>query len=365
MRVNLLDPGLTGQAGHHFDLDLKLARWIAGRGHETRVYAHSKVTGAVRDAFSSVATLEPLFRTDPYVHPYSQDRYAGELITYQGQWQLLSKDLENLQEADVWLWPTITASMLRACATIKTKAQVAGCVHAPAVSEEYPNGTIWWRAALLAAEGASLRLRLGTIEPEQRYEYLPLTTDGAFLLLPSYLEGVQAPAPRERLEKIGFFGHQRGEKGASLIPALVGPLVSSGYQLVVQDSSELVALQDRIGLSVMGFLPDLAEQIALCDLVVLPYQPLRYRRRGSGILMQALASGVPAVVPFDTAPGRLIDQTGAGTQFVDLQAGQVLTAIEQLRKDYPTIAMAAYEASLLWKARHGLQRFAKALIEGI
>lgn len=362
MRIHLLDPGLYEPAGHHLDLGLKLARWLAARGHELRVYAHAEVKDEVRKAFAPVAPLQPLFRTGPYLHPQRYDRYAGELMTYQMQSRLLAEDLRSLPDADVWLWPTLMAAQLKACANAGTRARVAGCVHTPVVSEEYPHGTIWWRDALLAAHRSGVRLRLGAFEPEHRYEYLPLTADGAFEVFPCYFEGVPAPAPREKLRTIGFFGHQRVEKGSSLIPALIDALLSQGYQVIVQSSGKEPEPQSRPGLTALGFVPDLAVEIAKCDLVVLPYMPERYRRKGSGILMDALASGVPAVVPFDTTLGRWIDRTGAGTQFVHRQAEPVLGAIEQAQERYPALARAAYQASLMWKAHHGLDRFAQALL---
>lgn len=362
MRIHLMDPGLSGRAGHHFDLDLKLARQLVAGGHELRVYANASAHDEVRQAFASVAPLEPLFRAGPYARPEQFDLYAGELLAYQSQTRVLAEDLRALPPADIWLWPTLMAGQLKACAVAGAPAQVAACVHTPVVSEESPTGTIWWRDALLAARRARMRLRLGAFEPEHRYDYLPLTTDGAFEVYPCYFEGVPAQAPRRDLRTIGFFGHQRPEKGVSLLPSLVEPLLSRGYQVVVQSSGRQPDLPDHPGLTRLGFVPDLANEIARCDLVVLPYEPERYRRKSSGLLMDALASGVPAVVPFDTAPGRLIDRTGAGAQFVRLEAAQVLAAVEQVRAQYPRIAQAAYQASLNWRKHNGLDRFAQALL---
>lgn len=364
MRIHLLDPGLQGRAGHHFDLDLRLARQLTAHGHEVRVHAHASVHDEVRQAFESVAPLEPLFRSGPYLRPQQLDPYAGELMAYQTQTRMLAEDLHALASADVWLWPTLMAAQLKACAEVRARALVAGCLHTPVVSEEYPNGTMWWRDALVAANHAQLRLRLGAFEPEHRYEYLPLTTDGAFEMFPCYFEGVPAQAARTDMRTIGFFGQLRVEKGESLIPALVESLLPRGYQLVVQSSGRTMALPDHPGLKTLDFVPNLADEIARCDLVVLPYLPNRYRRKSSGVLMDALASGVPAVVPFDTTLGRWIDRTGAGTQFVRPDVAQVLAAIDQARAHFPRIAQAAFQTSVMWRSRHGFDRFVQAMLGG-
>lgn len=364
MKIHLMDPGLAGRAGHHPDLDLGLARWLVAAGHELRVYAHAAVDAQIQRAFETVAPLQPLFRSRPYLNPQRHDPYAGELLVYQGQSRLLVEDLRGLPAADLWLWPTMMAAQLKACAMAQPRTNVVGCVHTPVVSEEYPNGTIWWRDAFLTAQRVGMALRLGAFEPEHRYEYLPLMPDGNFQVFPWYFEGILSKTPRTALRRIGFFGHQRGEKGGSLIPDLLEALLSRGYHVTVQNSGGGPGMPARRGLTLLGHVPDLAAEIARCDLVVLPYVPDRYRRKGSGVLMDALASGIPAVAPFDTAPGRWIDRTGAGTHFVRLNTEQVLAAIEQARSRYGAIAQAAHRVSLGWRAQHGLGRFAQALIGG-
>lgn len=364
LRINILDPGLTVKAGHHFDLDMKLSKFLTEQGHQVHVYSNVKIKDDVQDEMSAFASLTPLFRAGPYQDPKKQDPYAGELITYMNHTVILADDLLQVMDADIWIWPTLMSAHLRACAVRQVKVPIAACVHAPVVCDRYPNGTIWWRDALIAANRADLRLNIGAIDQEHQYEYLPLTMNGKFTVFPSYFEGISPSSPRAALKTIGFFGQQREEKGALLIKEIVDRLVSSGYNVIVNDSDQKIGLMERPGLTVLGFVPNLPDEMVKCDLVVLPYEPDRYRSRSSGIVMDALASGLPAVVPFDTMPGRWIDRTGAGTQFVKLQTNQVLAAIERARANYSLISESAYKASLSWKRKHGLAKFAKGLLGG-
>lgn len=362
MRINLMDPALQNVAGHHLDLDLKVARVLSGQGHSVRVYAQEAASQDVLSAFGSIADITPLFRVRPYADTRRLDPYAGELIGYNQQSHLLAADIRSTAEADVWLWPTIMASEVNACAGISGDALVAGCVQMPVNIGEQQNGAMWWRHALLAAKRSNTRLRIGAMEPDQRYDYLPLTADGVFELFPHFYEGAPIAAPKKALKTIGFFGQQRAVKGVSMILPLATKLMAQGYQVVIHDSQQQLTGIGQTGATVIGFVDDLAPEIAKCDLVVLPYSQEKYRKRGSGILLDALASGIPAVVPFDTIPGRWVDRTGAGTQFAVDSEEWILAAVEEARLKFPQIAQAAFETSLRWKDRYGPRQFVAGML---
>jgi glycosyltransferase involved in cell wall biosynthesis len=362
MNISLMDPGLIDVAGHHFDLDLKMVRLLRDDGHRVRVYCHRAAIRQVLDAIAPHAEVIPLFQVSPYLDHRTLDAHAGELIAYLRGSQIVAADLRGVAPADLWLWPTLTSAQLNACATVAPHADVSGCIHAGTRTEEQPNGGMWWRYSFLAAHRSGMRLRIGAIEPGHRQSLLPLTTDGAFEDFPNFYEGAPASLPKQSLSTIGFFGHQREEKGRSVIAPLVRALTARGYRLVVQDSrGRFIAANDE-RIRVMRFVENLAEEISRCDLVVLPYAPDRYRNRGSGILMDALASGVPVVAPRGTFPGHWVEQTGAGTQFVSPTPEEILSAIERARTGFPALAAAAHAASIAWKQRYGLRRFVDAML---
>lgn len=361
LKINLLDPGLTSVAGHHFDIDLRVARQLLQDGHELHVYAHASASKAIIDEMSTIAPISRLFRAGPYDIPSRFDPVAGELLVYQNQSTVLAQDLTKVAEADLWLWPSIFAPQLNACASASRGVPIAGCVHTDVQAEEWPSGAMFWRHALLRAQRAGMPLRLGAIEPEHRYGFLPLTTDDRFELFPIPHEGSPRPQVSERLATVGFLGHQRREKGVLLVSEIVKRLLEQGYQVVFQDSANRQFLPEHAALTRIGFVPRIGDAIAKCDLVVLPYDPARYRSKGSGILWESLATGVPVVAPFGTAPGRWIEATGAGTLFSHANADAITGAIRRAGEVYPTIARAAAQVAREWPKRHGVERFVRAM----
>lgn len=360
-----MDPGLWRVAGHHFEIDLSVVRQLVADGHSVRVYTHHSAVEEVTRAFSELAETVPLFRVRAYENPARMDPIAGELLLYERLTKVLSEDLSKTAAADLWLWPSIFAGQLNACATAGRGTPVAGCVH----TEPAPSGRAmeptFWRHAFLNAQGAGLRLRIGGIEPEHRHAYLPITADEHFDILPIPHEGKPIAEAKTHLRTIGFFGHQRGEKGAALLPALLKRLLGEGYEVVVQDSSGALRVHDHPGLHGFGYVADLPGLIARCDLVVLPYVPEHYRIKGSGILWESLATGVPVVAPFATAPGNWIERTGAGKLFAHATEDGIHRAVAQARNDYARIAAAAFGVSRKWSQVHSVANFVRALLQPV
>jgi hypothetical protein len=70
---------------------------------------------------------------------------------------------------------------------------------------------------------------------------------------------------------------------------------------------------------------------------------------------------VPVIAPAGTAPGRLVTETGAGIAFEGHDADSILRAFDQARERYPSLALAAHQASTRWLEAEGVDRFAAAL----
>ncbi len=85
------------------------------------------------------------------------------------------------------------------------------------------------------------------------------------------------------MRRIGFFGQQRGEKGVGILPPLVELLLDAGYEVVLHDSKGRLDIGVRPNLTTLGYLDDIVQEIARCDLVVTPYDPVQYHFRLSGI----------------------------------------------------------------------------------
>lgn len=362
MRINLMDGSLLALGGHPHDIDLRSTKALVDAGHDVHVYCHVDASAELQSHYSGIAPITPIFTVSPYKFQGSYDTFAGDIVKNLDGAHKTARELRKARDADIWFWPSLYAHQLLACAFIKTNALVSGCIHhTPDFFSDADTG--WWRYGFIQAHGAGLKLRLGSIEQETSYLYAPLTIDGIFHTFPFPNDGSKNISLHKEGKKIGFFGAQRKEKGTALIHALLKKLVADGYDVIFHDSNpKNSTLNDIEGITLLGHVASLDEEIAKCDFVVTPYNTDAYRHRGSGIVMSAIASGVPVVTPYGSAPGRLIEKTGAGTLFVSFTVDSIYAAIQSAVQQYPAIAQAAFDAGSHWKEKNGLKRFLDAMI---
>jgi hypothetical protein len=362
MRISLLDPGLSSLGGHHLEWDLRIVDELTSLGHEVEVFSSTGVDPKVVELLSGRARLSPVFRIGPYAVPGQIDPIAGELFIFRDGASILAEDLGRIGESDLWFWPSLFAPQLYACSmAVPAPRRISGCIHSePRFGAE--NGPMWWRYAFLSAQRANLRANIGVTTPLLQKAYGPLTAAGRIECVPVPHEGAPTGVCKSRLTRIGFFGHQRVEKGAALLPELVSRLLQAGFQVVLHDSGGVVRVENTPGLTVLDYVPCLAEEIAKCDVVIVPCDPTKYRLMGSGIVWDAIASGVPVMVPSDTAPGQLIEQTGAGKTFDVLSIEGICRAVIDVQQNYEQISMAAFEASRRWHATQGVKAFVAAML---
>jgi glycosyltransferase involved in cell wall biosynthesis len=357
-----MDGSLLALGGHPHDIDLRSTQALVNAGHDVHVYCHVDANDELKSHYSGIAPITAIFTINPYKSQASYDTFAGDIVKNLDGAHTTARELAKARDADIWLWPSLYPHQLLACSLIKTNALVSGCIHhTPDFFSAADTG--WWRYGFIRAHGAGLKLRLGAIEQETSYLYSPLTIDGKFHTFPFPNDGSKNIKLHHAGKKIGFFGAQRHEKGIVFMHALLKKLVADGYEVILHDSNtKNRKLNDIEGITLLGHVMDLDEEIAKCDLVVTPYNADSYRHRGSGIVMSAIASGVPVVTPYGSAPGRLIEKTGAGTLFVSFTLDSIYAAIQSAVKNYPTIAQAAFDAGSHWKEKHGLNKFLDAMI---
>jgi hypothetical protein len=74
VKITLLDPGLKGTQGHHFDLDIRLAEALMQRGHEVDIHAYIEPEPTlIEHARARGMTLQPTFRIPTYTRiPFYQ-----------------------------------------------------------------------------------------------------------------------------------------------------------------------------------------------------------------------------------------------------------------------------------------------------
>ena len=363
MRINLMDASLQEPGGHPHDIDLLLTKAMTRMGHDVHVYCHVDATAAVQKDYAQIASLTPLFTIDPYKSPKPFNVELGNIVKNLDGSLVTASELTKTRNADVWLWPSIYAHQVLACAFTKSTSLISGCIHHPPYF--FSRGDpAWWQYAFMQAQAAQLNLKMSMIEPETRYPFLPLTVDGVLHLAPYPNDGCPIAAPREEVKRIGVFGAQRQEKGEALLIPLLKKLSTQGYKVILQDSNKDEQQLDHIeGVDYLGYVSNLTDEIAKCDLVLAPYRAEAYYKRGSGIVMNAIACGVPVVAPEGSAPGRFIQQTGAGVLFNQYTLNSIEIAIQLAIDNYASLAYAAYSASNNWQKTNGVDKFVQAMIQ--
>jgi hypothetical protein len=361
MRISLLDPALESVGGHHLEWNLRIVDELTSLGHRVDVFAGSGVERRVVEAFSGRASVSALFKTDPYAHPNAIDPIAGELAIFMDGAAALAADLRKIGECDLWLWPTLFAPQLYACSLAAPAPRISGCIHIDPVFKA-PNGRMWWRYAFLVARANNLRTNIGVTGPRLQEEYGPLTAAGRIECFPVAYDGAPTGIRKTGLARIGFFGDQQPQKGSTLIPALVPRLLRDGFQIVVHSSGVKIPVESAPGLTVLGYVPSLAEEIAKCDLVIAPCDPRAYRLMGSGIVWDAIASGVPVIATSGTASSLLVEETGAGRLAGAVSVDAICSAIEDVRQNYEQISIAAFEASRRWRTTQGVKLHVAAML---
>lgn len=161
-----------------------------------------------------------------------------------------------------------------------------------------------------------------------------------------------------------FAGGARAEKGYGLLPGLVaalagqarftihsGPIGAADDPLVQRAHRRLRAAAGP-GLTLLEHpLPpdDYLALLRAADLLLLPYDPAAYGPRSSGILAEARAMGVPAVVP----AGRWMEQAaGPEPALVFATPAGFAPCVRAALARLPVLLAGYAEAAPAWRAQH-------------
>jgi len=175
------------------------------------------------------------------------------------------------------------------------------------------------------------------------------------------------------LPHVVFAGGARREKGYHHLPAAIGATmqrarftVHSGHvdsaadPLVQRAHRELRALcGERLRLIEQPLDPaEYAALLASADLLLLPYDPSLYSARSSGIVAEAFALGVPAVVP----AGCWMERVAGADRAAIIGGDGVVVALEIALDRLPDLRAAARAAAPGWRERHNPDALLGALL---
>jgi hypothetical protein len=365
-RVNILDPNLRNVGGHFFDHDLRIAAVLAATGHQVTVIgsedADPRIGGLMPDSVAFAASFPGPAR-EQATWPI---RHSGRQFIVHRRWAArLAGALEDVPDAERWVWPTLQASHLRAAAIARPRAVISGVIHdRPGNLGSAMLARLAWRDASAFARRRGLAVGpIGTLDPGLTRELAPALSPHRLRTFARPHEATRPPVPKPRLKTVGVFG----AKTAALVDRqreeLASAISSEGFNVIFQDSDRPAAADgDGGGLRRYGFVPDLPGLIGEADLVVLPYRAEHYRNRYSGICGTAIACGVPVLAPRGSSITDMLQRYGTGATFEQYSVPAITARIRSLRDDFSSLAASAYAAARRWASENGINRHTAELI---
>ena len=355
MKISLLDPGLQHLAGHHFDLDLRLVRELAKRGHEVAVHGYAnpspefsamaKTAGMAFHATFRVLTYARLPEGEPAIEVYRRFAVAT------------AKDLADVPQTDLWIWPTLVPYQLMA-AILQSRPirQIGGVWASPRVLHSI--GARCWAVATRRLADAHSSIIVGAYDEALCELYRSFSPGLHIAKLPCPHDGAPNDRQPSALRRIGFFGQQNVTRGLDLMPELVMALLERGCEVVVQDSGGAIRRQghDNPKLIVLPFLADFPSEIARCDVVIWPTQLKAYTENLSGVVSECIATGVPVILPSGCMPAAIASRFGCGIFFHEFSRDGILEAVDEATQQFPAHFARAHAAATAWRAVNGTDR---------
>jgi hypothetical protein len=377
MKIHLLDPGLSSFKGHHFDLDLRLARSLALRGHEVLVCGARVAEADVPARLAREGIpFRPVFRRPPYFSAGARrslrvrlgERLAGRRVKpadgvsstlYRQAARETAEDLACLPPADVWFWPTLSAYQLAAACSTDRVLQIGGAWWLPPFLHEAAVA-VWAESARQIGRG-QLPIKVGFYDEVLCRRAASFSEGLALERLPCPHDGAAGVRERGDVRRIGFFGHQRAARGRDLLRELVPILASKGFEVVVQDSGGGDRYDRRA--VVLPFVEDFAAELARCDAVIWPSLPEAYAYNFSGVVSECIASGVPVIMPAGCLPADMAVRFDCVQYVHEHSCAGVMEALQRMLGDHPGTLARCEAARRSWHADNGTDRLAGRIEE--
>jgi hypothetical protein len=278
---------------------------------------------------------------------------------------MTADDLAAAAPADAWLWPSLFAEDLRAAALVAPGVPMSGIIHMGLHYFNSPfQSRLAWRDAAQAAVKRGLEIRrIGTLEQRLADELMPMLGHLGLRAAPVPLEASGSVKRHNALKVVGFFGHQRPDKGVRRLNEFTAACVDMGLEALVHDSSGWDnKLRELPGVRRVGYVEDLAALITEADLIMLPYGLTRYRTECSGIGCLGIACGVPVMAPEGTAIADRLRRFNTGLVYSDSTTTGIVEAIARIRAGYAEYAEKAFAAAKVWSETNGVARHVAALM---
>jgi len=362
MKINIYDPGLLDYAGHHADINFRIARELKRRGVGVAIFANKRFKNKTQEFH-----VRSVFETCPYsiIKSYQDNSTDTTNSVFNADSMEIGGVIQQSEYADHSIFPTMFASQAKALEYVtKDLGKITGILQM-APTMENPHGCIYYKEAFRALCKKPEKVTLGVIEEELLLDYDALLESDKIRvkILPiPYDRGAIKRSLNGRL-RIGLLGHHKNVKGLRNLDLLLSTLVAKGYEVLIHDSTgRIKATGGSDKVKVYAYVDDLSELISECDLVILNYDQKHYRDHGSGIFYQCLANAVPVMVPRGTTMSLALSRQRLGGSFVAGSLGSLLTNVDSFAHNYDRNKMKYIEASEVYSKNNSTRHLVDTIL---
>lgn len=401
MRIFVLDPGLIGMTGHHYNVAMGYQREAARRGIDIRFYGNR----AADDAVLSALNARPVFRHGPY-EVVSTDKLCGPLddvIDVGAEFADTCGALvdDGVAADDLVVVPTTTQNEVHGCALwlqslssgrrprLALSFSFENYMRPPDYREHDTRTVLAYRFAakrlvkvapddrrLILAQSLVIAERLAKIMLAE-VRVCPMPHDYV-LTSAAGKEGPRKSAGNRPV--VAVIGHSRRDKGFHLIPEIVRrcAALGGGLNFFVQISpagaeaiwGEAAAdMRGRTNVELhVGEMDEYAyaDRMSRCDIVLFPYDPNRFSGQTSGIFAEALATGKVVVVPSGTwMSDHLENGFGAGVVYRGQAVEHIAAAVLDAARAQSKLSAKAIADARRWREAQCTSRFFDLMLGGL
>jgi len=393
-----LDSGLVNNVGHHANSARFLTTELRNNDIDVLSYSHRGIEQSLKRELDVI----PLFRIYTYAN-FSKDPLSGWLDNFFPAYKYTLEDLHTIvkpSSKDVLFWNSAQPAQLKAVIAW-WQAVYPEAKYAPVLNIELgtdggaqidnednlnvytPKARLYRHASHIISKDHSKRLRIFTYDKNASEVYEKLLNLEVTTLDPPH----QATGNRiNRLDStwpltIGIIGHQRGDKGFHLVqPVLrkvmervenINILVHNGSLYKMSNVTQELQLWEKSEprLEVVNQPADMwqwAKLLDQIDLMLLPYQPLRFQNSYSAVAIECLAHGIPAVVPANTSLSKTLNMNKQqAIEFENWEVADIVEATISAIENYNTLAKSGEKKARDWAANNSLKKVVSTLLEPV
>ena len=401
MRFYYLDSALHAKHAHHAEYCRSITNELRQRGIDPSVFGFQEVSAELSQGLA----VQPFFRWYTYLRNYrDQDPIAGWLRDFDVGARITIEDLKRIVAVSAddiayfsAVYPVQFMAVLHWLSGIPKDVRPRTFLEfstEPGVVLLSTTGNNWQfevmdprrepRGTLYRYVGSVMKAEdfpsvcLFTFDQSVSGIYQALTGwPVATLPLPISAQLPLRSRSGKRPIRAAILGHQRMDKGFQFVPDVLRTLLDvPDLEFLVHNSmpEEMIDTQRALREIAQSnprviaderalFGTDWAQVVDKADLVICPYEPVRYGSRYSAIVAECVANGIPCVVPANTALAAMCrDFGGVAAEISEWSTAGIVAGVRAALADFDALAMRAAAAGPLWQQMHGVPRLVDRLL---